>query len=493
MNFMLIFRFTILLIVALSASFEINAQVKINEVMLNPATDPNDPQFQTLSDCNNSTNGSEWVELFNESKCDTIDMSCFIIAGQYSSNNGGTFAFPAGTKLAPLEFMVIGGPNVSQADYVLPDFCNTDNFCSPDSWNFPNDAGWIAVYDANFDVIDAVFWTAMAGQANTLISNQVFGYSPCVPSQCSGSGNLTPASDMTPGNQILYAGQAPGNGQSIFRTTDGSGNWQSNATPSIGRCNGTCLPPSDLSLLVNIAQDATCERSNGFIAVNPTGGTPGYSLEWSNDLASDTLENLSAGTYSVTLTDDEGCINISSIEIDNIGTALQAVIIPTDTSILVGDSVRLRIEANNEIVSARWDPFLYLSCGLCTDPFSNAEESIEYTVELEDENGCTTSASNKIKVIPDENSVFIPSAFTPNGDNLNDILYVRSSRLSSLVFEIFDRWGKMVFRSTDQENGWLGTYPNGKKANEGVYMYVLEADFDNGKTKVFKGNVTLLR
>ncbi|MEX0811017.1 MAG: gliding motility-associated C-terminal domain-containing protein [Chitinophagales bacterium] len=489
---MLISRLTIFTVLLLCVS-ALYAQVKINEVMLNPPNDPNDPLYQTLSNCADDTDGSEWIEVFNESQCDTIDLSCFILAGQYTADNGGAFAFPIGTKLAPLDFVVIGGPNVNEADFVVPYFCNLNTFCSPDTWDLPNDAGWIALYDDALEVVDAVFWTASSGQANTLGTNQIFGYSPCVPDQCLGTSNLEAAADMTPGNEILYAGEAPSNGQSIYRTTDGSGNWQTNGTPSIGACNGTCLPPSDLAVIIDIAQDATCERNNGSIAVSASGGTPGYEFEWSNETFSDTLNDLESGTYTVTLSDADGCVVIKSVEIDNIGEALEAEIIPADTSILKGDSVRLRIISNNTIFSARWDPFIYLSCGLCTEPYAVPDESTTYAVELEDANGCTATASSSIKVIPDENSVFIPTAFTPNGDNLNDILYVRSPRLSSLVFEVFDRWGKMVFRTTDVEQGWAGTYPNGKAVNEGVYMYVVEAEFDNGKSKVFKGNVTLLR
>lgn len=484
LSFILLFLFSVSLA---------HAQLRINEVMLNPATDPVDPQFQTLSNCNATTDGSEWIELFNESQCDTLDLSCFVVAGQYAAGNGGAFAFPAGTKLAPLDFLILGGPNVSQADYNLPDFCNTDNFCSAGEWNLPNDAGWVAVYDNNLDVVDAVFWTASPGQANTLISNQVFGYSPCVPTQCQNNANLESASDMTPGNEILYAGQAPANGQVIYRTTDGSGNWQSNGTPSLNDCNGTCLPASDLRVVVDIARDATCEEENGFLAVSATGGTPAYTFEWNNGDFTDSLLDLTAGKYVVTLTDADDCTVSASIEVDNIGTALIAEILPTDTAVLNGDSVRLIIESNNTIFEAIWDPFIYLSCGLCDDPVSSPEETTEYQVQLEDGNGCTATASATVRVIPDENSVFVPSAFTPNNDGLNDILFVRSPRLKSMTFEVFDRWGKIVFTSTDPDDGWDGNYNNGSKANEGVYFYIVDAELINGKSKIFKGNVTLLR
>lgn len=487
-----IFRFTLFFLLVFFAS-ELSAQLRINEVALNPAPDANDLQYQTISNCTSTSNGSEWIELFNESLCDTLDLTCYIIAGQYSSSNGASFAFPAGTKLAPLDFLIIAGPNVPEADFVPTAFCNADNYCSAGTWELPNDIGWIAIYDNNLEVVDAVFWTASAGQANTLVTNQAFAYSPCVPVQCQSSTNLKSAKDMTPGLEILYAGQAPANGGTIYRSSDGSGNWLSNGVPSIKDCNGTCIPPSDLKIIVERATNATCERNNGMAIVSASGGVPGYSFEWNNGSGYDTLRDLSAGVYTVTLTDDAGCSHYTSINIRNVGTALVASISPADTAILNGDSVRLDIVSNNTVYKAVWNPFIYLSCGLCTNPYSVPEESTEYVVQLEDANGCTATATAVVKVIPDENSVFVPTAFTPNEDNLNDVLFVRSPRLKSVSIEIYDRWGMKVFHSSDIAIGWDGNYSNGKEANEGVYIYVVDAEFANGKTRVFKGNVTLLR
>ncbi len=90
------------------------------------------------------------------------------------------------------------------------------------------------------------------------------------------------------------------------------------------------------------------------------------------------------------------------------------------------------------------------------------------------------------------NGAQLPSAFSPNGDGNNDILFVYGSRIESLSFEVFDRWGEKVFSSSSKNNGWDGNY-NGKKAESGVYVYTLRAVFKDGETDKKTGNITLVR
>ncbi|MGB1039490.1 MAG: gliding motility-associated C-terminal domain-containing protein [Flavobacteriales bacterium] len=87
---------------------------------------------------------------------------------------------------------------------------------------------------------------------------------------------------------------------------------------------------------------------------------------------------------------------------------------------------------------------------------------------------------------------FIADIFSPNGDGINDILYVRSFEAEKLIFRVFDRWGKLVFESTDVDNGWDGTY-QGKKLESGVYFYSVEMTITSGEEFLEKGDVTLKR
>lgn len=89
-------------------------------------------------------------------------------------------------------------------------------------------------------------------------------------------------------------------------------------------------------------------------------------------------------------------------------------------------------------------------------------------------------------------NIFIPDAFSPNGDGHNDVLYVRSPCISSMDFLVFDRWGNKVFETGDINNGWDGTY-NGKPANMGTYIWYLTATTIDGASIEKNGNVTLVR
>ena len=86
----------------------------------------------------------------------------------------------------------------------------------------------------------------------------------------------------------------------------------------------------------------------------------------------------------------------------------------------------------------------------------------------------------------------LPTAFSPNGDGENDILYVRGAAIVTLDLKIFNRWGQLVFETTSQDKGWDGKY-NGQPQPIDAYAYVLNATFIDGSAKLLKGNITLLR
>jgi len=88
--------------------------------------------------------------------------------------------------------------------------------------------------------------------------------------------------------------------------------------------------------------------------------------------------------------------------------------------------------------------------------------------------------------------IFVPNAFTPNGDGNNDVLYVYGTNIKSLTFTVYDQYGEMIFRSLSQSSGWDGTY-KGSREPVGVYVYILEATMNDGQAVKMKGSITLLR
>jgi gliding motility-associated-like protein len=145
-----------------------------------------------------------------------------------------------------------------------------------------------------------------------------------------------------------------------------------------------------------------------------------------------------------------------------------------------------------------WTPSATLSCTSCTDPVAKPIVTTIYALIGTSEYGCKDTDSVRINVLCDKSQVFIPNAFTPNGDGENDKFYPRGVAISTIkVFRVFNRWGeivyeKMNFNINDENSGWDGTY-NGVKQDPGVYVYMMDAVCETGEEIVWKGDVTIIR
>ncbi|HEX6427564.1 MAG TPA: gliding motility-associated C-terminal domain-containing protein, partial [Niastella sp.] len=112
-------------------------------------------------------------------------------------------------------------------------------------------------------------------------------------------------------------------------------------------------------------------------------------------------------------------------------------------------------------------------------------------VKAVDPNGCTDGIAEAGATTIMED-VFVPNAFTPNGDNLNDVFKIEGFVVKSMQLRVFNQWGEMIFESADQSKGWDGSY-KGKWQPSGVYMYVCSMVLQDGSKLVKKGSVNLVR
>ena len=92
----------------------------------------------------------------------------------------------------------------------------------------------------------------------------------------------------------------------------------------------------------------------------------------------------------------------------------------------------------------------------------------------------------------DERDVYLPNAFSPNGDNNNDVFRIRSNFIDQVEMAIYDRWGEKIFETTDKNTWWDGTY-KGNLLPPDVYAYYFKVRCIDGDTYFKKGNVTLIR
>lgn len=146
-----------------------------------------------------------------------------------------------------------------------------------------------------------------------------------------------------------------------------------------------------------------------------------------------------------------------------------------------------RVENNPGYYHYRWNT------DRDTMPYLKVVHPGRYILSLTNSHGCTTTGEVEVRK---DCYIDIPNAFTPNGDGINDYFFPRqllSNSISFFRFQVFNRWGMMIFESINTEGrGWNGRF-NGKEQPAGAYIYLLHVTFDNGRTEEYKGNVTLMR
>ena len=164
-----------------------------------------------------------------------------------------------------------------------------------------------------------------------------------------------------------------------------------------------------------------------------------------------------------------------------------------DTAVVVGQSLQLEAKGG---VQYAWSPPLGLSSVTIYNPvglYTAASAGIQYKVLVYNEAGCVDSAYIKVKVYKTLPSVFVPNAFTPNADGHNELLRPIAVGIRSLeYFRIYNRWGQLVFSSTDTESGWNGSL-NGKAQEPGAYVWMVKAVDYLGGPHFEKGTVVLIR
>jgi len=153
---------------------------------------------------------------------------------------------------------------------------------------------------------------------------------------------------------------------------------------------------------------------------------------------------------------------------------------------------------NGPIVSWLWTPSINLNCSTCPLPSATVINNITYYVAIKNSFGCTATDSISIRAFCEGSQVFIPNAFTPDGDGLNDILMVRAKGIDLVKsFRIFTRWGELIFEKTnfspnDPAFGWDGKI-RGVTGPAEVYVYTAEVICSNKQNYLIKGNTSILK
>lgn len=161
-------------------------------------------------------------------------------------------------------------------------------------------------------------------------------------------------------------------------------------------------------------------------------------------------------------------------------------------TIFVGQSTQL-MSTLIPGVMYRWSPSTYLNRIDIPDPIAFPSENTVFTLNTQDSLGCQREFTIPVVVLQtacDANHIFIPNAFSPNGDSINDSWNVRSQILDNYILILYNRWGEEVFRTQDLSVDWDGTH-RGKPAPKGTYAYYFEGLCVGGQKIVLKGDLSV--
>ncbi len=236
---------------------------------------------------------------------------------------------------------------------------------------------------------------------------------------------------------------------------------------------------------------ATCEGNSITLTASPSNM---LSYQWSgpNNFSSNQqnpqISNITftmSGTYTVTVTHNCG----TSTDTVNVMVYERPSILSLNTQ---NESCKdMKDGQISPSVSGGNSPFTYLwSNGNTQSELTNLSEG-SYSVTITDAKGCSVTGTALIQK-GEYDCFFIPTVFSPNGDGNNDILYIRGHGIKEMIFRIYDRWGNMIFESTNPQLGWDGNY-KGKPMNAGAYAYYAKIVFVNGTEKEIRNNITLIR
>ncbi len=255
---------------------------------------------------------------------------------------------------------------------------------------------------------------------------------------------------------------------------------------------------ASLAVEIDAAPPRCFGDANGFIKILGTsGGAAPYLLTVNGSpLPPDGLADLPSGEYLLAVEDANGCRADTLIELPE--PAEVTVSLGEDRFIQLGQSVTLDMQASIVPTGVQWSGPGGQLWQDVTSLLVQPVESGSYSIVISDINACT--ATDEVYVfVEGQGKVFIPSAFSPNGDGQNDVLMIYAGPDVQQIrsFLIFDRWGGMVFDyqnflPNDPLRGWDGT-KKGKILKPAVFVYRAEVVFINGETKVLTGGVTLVR
>jgi gliding motility-associated-like protein len=255
--------------------------------------------------------------------------------------------------------------------------------------------------------------------------------------------------------------------------------------------------------------NAVCGVQEGAITITPNYHNYFYTYSIGTGITTDTsFNNLSAGNYTLTVTDDAGCTYLTNFTINEVNPVNAGFSIQTATSIYTAP---LYVHVSNNTSGATnynwYFPTATASTYNSDYTFTN---SGTYTITLIAYNNtptCADTATLTITVLPEDTAgIFIPNIFSPNGDGNNDVFEIKIMNATLELVEIYDRWGVQVCNALDLTTtknanstsyAWTGRSTSGMECSSGTYFYCIkikpDAKYNKGESKTYTGFISVIR
>jgi gliding motility-associated-like protein len=278
------------------------------------------------------------------------------------------------------------------------------------------------------------------------------------------------------GNSNVYTANDFSNGDIVTCSLTSNNNCQVSSQASSNQVSVTVFPDPVIQL------DQTTTLCDGATRSLDAGAFSSY--QWNTGSTGRTITINITGTYSVTVTDSHGCTSSDAV---NISTIIPAPVgfLPEDTSVCAYGSLDIKAKAgyNN-----------YLWSNGSVSPTITISKPGQYWLQVtSNSNHCT--GKDTITVSPKEclTGFYIPNAFTPNGDGKNELFRpIIGGNVKQYRFSIYDRWGQLVFQTSDLTKGWNGLFKNLVSANQ-VFVWQCSYQLEGAKTKIERGTVVVLK
>jgi gliding motility-associated-like protein len=306
-------------------------------------------------------------------------------------------------------------------------------------------------------------------------------------------GDYTSRVGIVSSDGTTFSNQFPAPGSTITATTsiqitvtDTGGNIQT--------CSFQVILPPKPTIAFSQTQPFCFDESTGTISPSITNGLAPYSYSWSNGVSSLNLNNVPAGSYTLTVTDALGCKTSNTTTLDQ----PSKVDLTGEANVYIGGSNVSADGASDGAISTTTvggvPPYYW--------EWSNGDvgASIDslavgtYKVIVSDMNGCVDTMAF---TLTPPFSLTVPGGISPNGDGENDVLFIKDFvKYPDNELTIFDRWGQIVFHAKPYNNDWDGKNQStnsfaGNELPDGIYFYQIK--LQNGKQPTVKGSIVLKR